>query len=134
MQTIESQPQGWEAILIYENQIELIQHDFWTEKEIVMTCNHNEIKAVQYSLHCIEQVFKSMQYRVILTRSDNTTAVYVLGKWKTNESLIERIMQVLFHVKRLQLQITTIHIQGKLNSTTDSLSRLCRPRNYALKD
>ncbi|KAA6357658.1 MAG: hypothetical protein EZS28_046815 [Streblomastix strix] len=37
-------------------------------------------------------------------------------------------------VKRLKLQITTIYIPGKLNSTTDSLSKLFRSGDYTLKD
>ncbi|KAA6345407.1 MAG: hypothetical protein EZS28_052164, partial [Streblomastix strix] len=66
--------------------------------------------------------------------SDNTTAVYDIGKWKAKELLTERIKQVFYLVKRLKLQITTIHIPGKLNLTTDSLSRLCRSGDYSLKD
>ncbi|KAA6392822.1 MAG: hypothetical protein EZS28_011650 [Streblomastix strix] len=56
------------------------------------------------------------------------------GKWKANESLTERIKQVFCLVKRLQLQITTIHIPGKLNLTTDSLKRLCRSGDYTPKE
>ncbi|KAA6359600.1 MAG: hypothetical protein EZS28_044873, partial [Streblomastix strix] len=37
-------------------------------------------------------------------------------------------------VRRLQLQIVTIHIPGKLNSTTDSLSRPCRSGYQKLKN
>ncbi|KAA6369767.1 MAG: hypothetical protein EZS28_034707 [Streblomastix strix] len=40
------------------------------------------------------------------------------------ESLKERIKQAFYPVKRLQLQITTIHIPGKSNSTTDSLETM----------
>ncbi|KAA6384114.1 MAG: hypothetical protein EZS28_020360 [Streblomastix strix] len=36
--------------------------------------------------------------------------------------------------EKLQQQITTIHSREKLNSTTDSLSRFCRSRDYTLKD
>ncbi|KAA6365312.1 MAG: putative Transposon Ty3-G Gag-Pol polyprotein, partial [Streblomastix strix] len=37
MLTTDASPQGWGATLIYENQIELIQHDCWSEKEAEMT-------------------------------------------------------------------------------------------------
>ncbi|KAA6387889.1 MAG: hypothetical protein EZS28_016584 [Streblomastix strix] len=52
-----------------------------------------------------------------------------------SEGILEKKIKYVFYlVKRLQLQITTIHIPRKLDSTTDSLSRLCRPGDYALKD
>ncbi|KAA6395023.1 MAG: hypothetical protein EZS28_009456 [Streblomastix strix] len=134
MLTTDSSPQGWGATLIYDNQIELIQHDCWSEKEAEMISNAKEIKTIYYRLFRFEQVFKKMQDQAVLIYSDNTTVVYDIEKWKAKESLIERIKQVFYLVKRLQLQITTIHIQGKLNSTTDSLSRLCRSGDYILKD
>ncbi|KAA6369390.1 MAG: hypothetical protein EZS28_035084 [Streblomastix strix] len=99
-----------------------------------MTSNAKEIKTIYYRLLRFEQVLKKMQDQAILIRSDNTTAVYDIEKWKVKESLIERIKQVFYLVKRLKLQITTIHIPGKLYSTTDSLSRLCRSGDYTLKD
>ncbi|KAA6353354.1 MAG: hypothetical protein EZS28_051119, partial [Streblomastix strix] len=99
-----------------------------------MTSNAKEIKAIYYGLLRFEQVFKKMQDQAVLKRSDNTTAVYDIGKWKAKEFLTERIKQVFYLVKRLKLQITTIHIPGNLNATTDSLSRLCRSGDYSLKD
>ncbi|KAA6392912.1 MAG: hypothetical protein EZS28_011560 [Streblomastix strix] len=66
--------------------------------------------------------------------SNDTTAVYDIGKLKAKEYARERIKQVFYLVKRLQLQIAAIHIPGKLNSTTDSLSRLCRSADFTLKD
>ncbi|KAA6400245.1 MAG: putative Transposon Ty3-I Gag-Pol polyprotein [Streblomastix strix] len=134
MLTTDASPQGWGATLIYENQIELLQHDCWSEKEAEMVSNAKEIKAIYYGLLRFEQVFKKMRDQAILIRSDNTTAVYDIGKWKAKEFLTEKIQQVFYLVKRLKLQITTIHIPGKLNSTTDSLSRLCRSGDYAQKD
>ncbi|KAA6376811.1 MAG: hypothetical protein EZS28_027660, partial [Streblomastix strix] len=134
MLTTDASPQGQGATLIYQNQIKLIQHNCWSEKEAEMTSNAKEIKAIYFELLRFEQVFKKMQDQAILIRSDITTAVYDFGKWKAKESLIERIKQVFFLVKRLKLQITTIHIPGKLNSTTDSLSRLCRSGDYSLKE
>ncbi|KAA6358764.1 MAG: hypothetical protein EZS28_045707, partial [Streblomastix strix] len=59
-----------------------------------MTNNSKEIKAVYYKLLLFEQVFKNKQDKAILIRSDNTTAVYDIWKWKAKESLIERIKQV----------------------------------------
>ncbi|KAA6363634.1 MAG: hypothetical protein EZS28_040838, partial [Streblomastix strix] len=125
MLTTDASPQGWGATQIYVNQIELIQHDCWNKKKVEMISNVKEIKAIYYGILRFEQVFKKIQDQVILRHSDNTTAVYDIGKWKEKESLIERIKQVFYLVKRLKLQTTTIHIPGKLNSTTDSLSRLC---------
>ncbi|KAA6399180.1 MAG: hypothetical protein EZS28_005287 [Streblomastix strix] len=134
MLTTDASLQGWGATLKYENQIELIQHDCRNKKEVEMTSNTKETKAIYYGLLRFEQVFKKMQDQAILIRSDNTTAVYDIGKQKAKESLIKRIKQLFYLVKRLKLQITTIRIPGKLNSTTDSLSRLCRSGDYTLKD
>ncbi|KAA6398189.1 MAG: hypothetical protein EZS28_006282 [Streblomastix strix] len=130
----DASPQGWGATLIYENQIELIQHDCWNNKEVDKTSNAKEIKAIYYGLLRFEQVFKKTLDQAVLIRSDNATTVYDIGKWKAKESLIERIKQVFYLVKQLKLQITTIHIPGKLNQTTDSLSGLCRSGNYTLRD
>ncbi|KAA6368260.1 MAG: putative Transposon Ty3-I Gag-Pol polyprotein, partial [Streblomastix strix] len=134
MLTTDASPQGWGATVIYENQIKLIQHDCWIEKEAKMTSYAKEIKAIYDGLLCFEQVFKKMQNQAVLIRSNNTTAVYDIGKWKAKESLIERIKQVFYLVKILKLQITTIHIPEKLNPTIDSLSRLCKSGDYALRD
>ncbi|KAA6365359.1 MAG: hypothetical protein EZS28_039114 [Streblomastix strix] len=134
MLTTDASPQGWGAMLIYDNLIELIQHNYWIEKEAEMTSNAQEINAIYQELHRFEQVLKKMQVRIVLIRSDNTIVVYDIRKWKAKEYLIKGIRQVFYLVKRLQLQITTIHIKGKLNSTTDSLSRLCRSGDYTPKD
>ncbi|KAA6367297.1 MAG: hypothetical protein EZS28_037175, partial [Streblomastix strix] len=127
-------PQSWGATRIYKNEIELTQHDYWSEKEAEMKSRIKEIKAIYNRLRHFEQIFKKMQDQPILTRSENTTIVYDIGNWKAKESLLERIKQVFYLVKRIQLQNTTIHIPGKLNSTADSLSRLCRSGDYPLKD
>ncbi|KAA6400138.1 MAG: hypothetical protein EZS28_004338 [Streblomastix strix] len=89
--TTVASPQGWGATLIYENQIELIQHDCWSEKEAEMTSNAKEIKAIYYRQLRFERVFKKMQDQAVLIRSDNTTAVYNIGKWKAKEFMIEKI-------------------------------------------
>ncbi|KAA6359007.1 MAG: hypothetical protein EZS28_045466, partial [Streblomastix strix] len=120
--------------LILENQIELIYYDCQNEKDAEMTSNAMKIKAINYGLLRFEQVFKKMQDHAILIRSDNTTAVYDIGKWKAKESLKETIKHVFFLMKRNQLQITIIHILGKLNTSTDSFSKLCRSGDYTLKD
>ncbi|KAA6379318.1 MAG: hypothetical protein EZS28_025156 [Streblomastix strix] len=80
MLTTDASPQGWGPTLIYENQMELIQHDCWSEKEAKMTSNAKEIKATYYGLLRFVQVFKKMQDQVVLIRSDSTTAVYDIGK------------------------------------------------------
>ncbi|KAA6397681.1 MAG: hypothetical protein EZS28_006787 [Streblomastix strix] len=105
-----------------------------SEKETKLTNNAKQIKVTYYSLLHFEQFFKKMQDQAILMHSDNTTTVYKIGKWKAKESLIKRIKQVFYLVKKLKLQITTIHIPGKLNSTTDSLSRLYRSGDYTVND
>ncbi|KAA6371137.1 MAG: hypothetical protein EZS28_033336, partial [Streblomastix strix] len=87
---------------------------------------HQGNKAILYMLLSFEQVFKKMQDQAVLIRSNNSTAVYDIGKWKAKESLIKRLKKECYLLKRLQLQITTIDIPGKLNSATDSLSRLYR--------
>ncbi|KAA6377646.1 MAG: hypothetical protein EZS28_026828 [Streblomastix strix] len=127
-------PQGWGATRIYDSQSELIQHDCWSETEAEMTSNAKVIKAFYYVLPRFEQVFKKMQDQAVLIRSDNTTAVYDIGKWKAKESLMERIKQVFYLMKRLQPQIIAIHIPGKLNLTTDSFFRHYRSRDYTQKD
>ncbi|KAA6370259.1 MAG: hypothetical protein EZS28_034214 [Streblomastix strix] len=99
-----------------------------------MTTYVKEINAIYYELFRFEQVFKNFQDQKIMIYSDKTTAVYDIGKWKAKESLTEGINQVFYVWKRLKLQITTTHIPGKLNSTTDSLSRQCRSEYYSLKD
>ncbi|KAA6377193.1 MAG: hypothetical protein EZS28_027280 [Streblomastix strix] len=67
-----------------------------------------------------------MQDHAVLIRSDNITAFYDVGKWKAKEYVIERIKQVFYLLKRLKRQATTIQIPLKLNSSSDSLSRLRR--------
>ncbi|KAA6368171.1 MAG: hypothetical protein EZS28_036301, partial [Streblomastix strix] len=85
MLTTDASPQGQGATQIYENQIELIQHDCWSEKEAEMTSNAKEIKAIYYGLLRFEQVFKKIQDQYVLIRSDNTPAVYDFEKWIAKE-------------------------------------------------
>ncbi|KAA6382166.1 MAG: hypothetical protein EZS28_022305 [Streblomastix strix] len=109
-------PQGWRATLIYENQMELIQQDCWSDKEAEMTSNAKEIKAIYYELIRFEQVFKKMQDQAVLIHSDNTTAVYNIEKWKAKEFLIERLEQLIDLNNRLTLETTKIkrlHIEER---------------------
>ncbi|KAA6380043.1 MAG: hypothetical protein EZS28_024433 [Streblomastix strix] len=122
MITTDASSQGCGATLIYANQTDLIQHNCCIEQEAEITSNAKEIKAIYNTLFHFEQIFKKMQYQAILIRSDNTSALYDIAKLKAKESLTERIKQVLYLVKRLKLQITTIHIPGKLNSATNPFS------------
>ncbi|KAA6365318.1 MAG: hypothetical protein EZS28_039153, partial [Streblomastix strix] len=110
MITTDASPQSWGATLIYENQVELIQHDCWREKEEKMTSNAKEIKVIYCGLFHFEHFFKRKQDQANFILSDNITAFYDVGKQKAKEFLIERIKQVFYLVKRLKLQITTIHI------------------------
>ncbi|KAA6401045.1 MAG: hypothetical protein EZS28_003424 [Streblomastix strix] len=139
----DASPQGWGTTLIYEIQVELIKHDCWSEKEAEMTSNAKEIKIIYYGLLRFEQIYKKMQDKAVLIRSDNTTAVYEIGKWKAKESFNEKIEYIFYLVKRFLLQVVTIHIPGKLNSTTNSQkshptnypsSTVYRSGNYTLKD
>ncbi|KAA6399087.1 MAG: hypothetical protein EZS28_005383 [Streblomastix strix] len=88
------------ATLIYENKIELIQFDCWSEKEVEITCIVKEIKAIYYSILNFEQVFKKMQAQAIIICTDNIIAVNDIGKWKAKESLIERIEQWISMIQR----------------------------------
>ncbi|KAA6371052.1 MAG: hypothetical protein EZS28_033422 [Streblomastix strix] len=97
-----------------------------------MTSNAKEINAIYSGLLGFEQFFKKMQDQAILICLDNATAAYNIWKCEAKESLIERIKQEFYLMKRLQLKITIIQIPGKLNSTADSLPRLCRSGDYTL--
>ncbi|KAA6403688.1 MAG: hypothetical protein EZS28_000801 [Streblomastix strix] len=72
--------------------------------------------------------------QAVFIRSVNITAVYDIGKRIAKKSLKDRVKQLFYLTNRLKLQILTIHITGKLNSTTDSLTRICRSRDYIPKD
>ncbi|KAA6371909.1 MAG: hypothetical protein EZS28_032562 [Streblomastix strix] len=94
MLTSDASSQGWGATLIYENQIELILYDCWSGKKIEIAINAKEIKTIHYGLLRFEQATRKMQDQVIQICLYNITAVYDIGKWKANESPIERRKQV----------------------------------------
>ncbi|KAA6394912.1 MAG: hypothetical protein EZS28_009566 [Streblomastix strix] len=127
-------PQGKGATLMHENLVEIIQHDCQSQKQVGTTSNTKEIKAICQGLLCFEHIIRGMQDREILIRLDITTAVNEIGKWKTKESMIEKMKQIFYLVKNFYLQITTIHIPQKLNPTIDSLSKLYRSGDYTLRD
>ncbi|KAA6369853.1 MAG: hypothetical protein EZS28_034621 [Streblomastix strix] len=87
--------QGWEATLMYNNEVDLIQHDYWREKEVEFTSIAKEIKVIYYGIIYYVQFLKKMQDQAILLCSDQTTTVYDIWKWKANESLIERMKKVI---------------------------------------
>ncbi|KAA6365386.1 MAG: hypothetical protein EZS28_039086, partial [Streblomastix strix] len=84
-----------------------------------------EIKAIYYGLLRFEQVFKKMQDQAVLIRSDNTTAVYDIGKWKAKESLKERIEQERKGRKRVTTRkedslIKKVALQNRLRTATQT--------------
>ncbi|KAA6403012.1 MAG: hypothetical protein EZS28_001455 [Streblomastix strix] len=109
MLTADAPQQGFVITLIYENRIEFILHDCWIEKRVEMTNSAKEIKAIYYGLFRFEQVLKKKQDHAILICSDNTTAVYNIGKWKARESQIEKKASVLPSEKNSIISRDNLH-------------------------
>jgi ribonuclease HI len=94
----------------------------FTQAIAEQSSNFREVTAVIMALHSFKEI---IQGKRILIRSDNSTTVAVVNKWKTTSiKLQEKIFELIQVATDLDCRVTAIHLPGVENGLADMLSRL----------
>ncbi|KAA6369639.1 MAG: hypothetical protein EZS28_034833, partial [Streblomastix strix] len=85
-------------------------------------------------LRSFAKVLKNSRVQSLAIRSDNSTAVFDIRKWRASISLVIEIKYVHKTIEKLGIQIQITHLPGVKNEIADALSRLSRAGDYKLKE
>ncbi|KAA6368038.1 MAG: hypothetical protein EZS28_036435 [Streblomastix strix] len=91
------------------------------------------MEAIFLGLFRYGQVFKELQIKAILIKSDSSTAVQDLAKQRAGETLVAEVKKIVKLCQQLKKQTQTQHIPGISNKITDALSRLSTQGDYSVK-
>ncbi|KAA6361349.1 MAG: hypothetical protein EZS28_043124, partial [Streblomastix strix] len=79
------------------------------------------------------QIFKELQIKAILIKSDSSTAVQDLAKYRAGQTLVAEVKKIVKLCQQQRIQIQTQRIPGMSNKITDALSRLSTQGDYQVK-
>ncbi|KAA6360885.1 MAG: putative Gag-Pol polyprotein, partial [Streblomastix strix] len=132
--TTDAVPSGWSST--QEKKLEMIAmaHGTWNKRQAKLSSKNNEIKAMIQGLRSFAKTLKNLQDQSLAIRSDNSTAVFDIKKWRASISLIKEIKQVHQTIETLRILIQITHLPGVKNEIADALSRLSRAGDYKLKE
>ncbi|KAA6352890.1 MAG: hypothetical protein EZS28_051583 [Streblomastix strix] len=115
---------------------EILQELYWWQRVIVrnqeMTLEVKIPEAVMVS-NLSSKVFKELQIKAILIKSDSSTAVQDLTKQRAGQTLVAEVKKIVKLCQLLKIQTQTQHIPGVSNKITDALSRLSTQGDYSVK-
>ncbi|KAA6365577.1 MAG: hypothetical protein EZS28_038897 [Streblomastix strix] len=108
----------------------------WNLEQQISQVNEQQQGNQGYNLRLTKfhQTQKNLRIQSLAIRSDNSTAVFDIRKWRASTSLIKEIKQVHQTIEKLGIQIQITHLPGVKNEITDALSRLQRAGDYKLKE
>ncbi|KAA6370438.1 MAG: hypothetical protein EZS28_034033 [Streblomastix strix] len=129
----DASPKGWGVTLELQTGDTLVQHGEWNKEQKRWTSNKKEMEAIFLDLFRYGQVFKELQIKVILIKSDSSTAVQDLAKQRAGQTLAAEVKKIVRLCQQLRIQIQTQHIPGVSNKITDALSRQSTQGDYSVK-
>ncbi|KAA6360971.1 MAG: hypothetical protein EZS28_043502 [Streblomastix strix] len=129
----DASPKGWRVTLELQTGDTLVQYGEWNKEQKRWTSNKKEMEAKYLGLFCYGQVFKELQIRTILIKSDSSTAVQDLAKQRAGQTLLAEVKKIVKLCLLLKIQIQIQHIPGISNKITDALSRLSTQGDYSVK-
>ncbi|KAA6395502.1 MAG: hypothetical protein EZS28_008976, partial [Streblomastix strix] len=132
--TTDAAPRGWSSTLEKELEMIAMAHGTWNKRQTKLSSNSREIKAITQSLRSFAKTLKNLRVQSLAIRSDNSTAVFDIRKWRASSSLIKEIKQVHQTIEKLGIQIQITHLPGVRNEIADALSRLSRAGDFKLKE
>jgi ribonuclease HI len=118
----DASPWGWGASLRVDGQEDVRAWDVWGESEQKLTSNHREFLAILLSLKNLQA--KLARITAIRIRSDNTTAVYNILRWRGVRQRIPALRELWNLCRRNNWTLTPEHLPGVDNSEADALSRM----------
>jgi hypothetical protein len=98
------------------------------------TSNLKEITTVYFAFHHFLPIIKKSRYKNILIRTDNTATMYNIIKKSGAMNLYRTVRKIWKLSERNYLILKAVHIPGRINVTTDRLSRLEMSGDYQLKE
>ncbi|KAA6371037.1 MAG: hypothetical protein EZS28_033437 [Streblomastix strix] len=104
------------------------------QSQAKLSSNNREIKAITQGLRSFAKTLKNLRVQSLAIRSDNSTAVFDIRKWRASISLIKKIKQVHYTIEKLGIQIQITQLPGVRNEIADALSRFSRAGDYKLKE
>ncbi|KAA6379279.1 MAG: hypothetical protein EZS28_025194 [Streblomastix strix] len=129
----DASPKGWGVTLELQTGDTLVQHGEWNREQKKWTSNKKETEAIYLGLLLYGQVFKELQIKAILIKSDSSTAVQDLAKQRAVQTLVAEVKKIVKLCQQLRIQTQTQHIPGISKKITDALSRLCTQGDYSVK-
>ncbi|KAA6327672.1 MAG: hypothetical protein EZS28_053798, partial [Streblomastix strix] len=129
----DASPKGWAVTLELQTGDTLVQHGEWNKEQKKWISNMKEMEAIFLSLFRYGQVFKELQIKAILIKSDSSTAVSDLAKQREGQTLVAEVKKIVCQCQKLRIQIQTQYIPGVSNKITDAFSRLSTQGDYSVK-
>ncbi|KAA6360278.1 MAG: hypothetical protein EZS28_044197, partial [Streblomastix strix] len=120
--TIDAAPSGWGSTLEKELEMIAMAHGTWNKRQVKLSSNIREIKAITQGLRSFSKTLKNLRIQSLAIKSDNSTAVFDIRKWRASISLIKEIKQVHYTLEKLGIQIQITHLPGVRNEIADELS------------
>ncbi|KAA6382217.1 MAG: hypothetical protein EZS28_022260 [Streblomastix strix] len=90
----DASPKGWGVTLELQIGDTLVQHGEWNKEQKRWTSNKKEIEAIFLGLFRYGQVFKELQIKAILIKSDSSTAVQDLAKHRAEQTLVAEVKKI----------------------------------------
>ncbi|KAA6381075.1 MAG: hypothetical protein EZS28_023395, partial [Streblomastix strix] len=102
-----------------EKELEMIAMAYGTlnRRYAKLVCNERDVKVITQAI-----------------RSDNSTVVFDIRKWRASISLIEEIKQVHQTIGKLGIQIQITRLSAIIGEIADALCRLSRAGDYKLNE
>jgi hypothetical protein len=129
----DASPQGWGGWLTVNEQHsgEWMTEGVWTE-QTPQTSNFREMTAVLRTMQHFFNLQLIQPDSTILLRSDNTTTIYDINKFRAARTLIAPLKEIMNFVWERKIHLQAEHIPGIENVTADKLSRMERSGDYEL--
>ncbi|KAA6392372.1 MAG: hypothetical protein EZS28_012099 [Streblomastix strix] len=87
----DASPKGCGVILELQKRDTLVQHGEWNKEQKRWTSNKKKIEAIYLGLFHYGQIFKELQIKAILIKSDSSTAIYYLAKQRAGYTLVAKV-------------------------------------------
>jgi ribonuclease HI len=125
----DASPSGWGAVASL-HQEKLFAQGQWRN---TWSSNKRELVAVQKAIRYFSKLPQTKDVQHWLLHCDNKTTVYNINRRASAASLVPPMRNLLNELARMNRTLKAIYIKGTNNVEADSLSRLARSGDYALK-
>ncbi|KAA6364248.1 MAG: hypothetical protein EZS28_040227, partial [Streblomastix strix] len=92
--TTDAAPSGWGSTQEKELEMIAMVRGTWTKRQAKLSNDNREIKAITQRLRSFAKTLKNSRVQSLAIRSDNSTAVFDIRKWRASILLIKEINQV----------------------------------------